>query len=49
MRPTLILLLTVVWLFARVSGYTFGGWVDVLPVLAVVLALFRIRPRPRPV
>jgi len=47
MRPTLILLFMVVWLYARVSGYTLGGRVDVLPVLAVLVGLFGgQRPRP---
>jgi hypothetical protein len=40
MRPTLIVLLTVVWLYAQVSGYTLGGRADVLPVLAIVIGLF---------
>jgi len=48
MRPTLILLFMVVWLFARVSGYTLGGRVDLLPVLAIVIALFGGRQRPKP-
>ena len=48
MKPTLILLLTVVWLFARVSGYALDGRADLLPALALVIALFG-GPRPRPV
>src|SRR5262249_47945879 len=49
MRPTLILVFLVVWLFAEVSGYTLGGRVNVLPVLALVVALLGGRQRPRPV
>ena len=47
MRPTLVVLLTVVWLFARASGHTLQGRADILPVLALVIALFGIRRRPR--
>jgi hypothetical protein len=47
MRPTLILLFMVVWMYAQVSGYTLGGRADVLPVLALLVALFGgQRPRP---
>lgn len=49
MRPTLIVLFMVVWLYARVSGYTLGGRADVLPVVALLIALFGGRQRPRPV
>jgi hypothetical protein len=48
MRPTLIVLCTVVWLFAVASGHTLQGRADVLPVLALVIALFGGRHRPRP-
>jgi len=40
MRLTLILILTVVWLYGEVSGYTLGGFINVLPVLAIILVLF---------
>jgi hypothetical protein len=49
MRPTLIVLFLVVWLFARVSGYTLGGRANVLPVVALLIALLGSRQRPRPV
>ena len=49
MRPTLIVLFMVVWLYTRATGYTLGGRADVLPVLAVLIALFGSRERPRPV
>ncbi len=46
MRPTLVLLLMVVWIYAKVSGWTLGGREDVLPVLAIVIGLFRGREGP---
>ena len=49
MRPTLIVLFTVVWLFARITGYTLEGRVDLLPVLALIVALYPGRHRSRPV
>jgi len=48
MRPTLIVLFMVVWLYARVSGYTLNGRADVLPVLALLIGLFGGRQRSRP-
>ncbi len=49
MRLTVILLLAVLWLFARVSGYTLHGRADALPVLALLVALSgRLRRRGSP-
>ena len=46
MRPTLVLLCVVVWLYARAVGWTLRGLVDLLPILAIVIALFSGRGRP---
>ena len=48
MRVTLIVLLAVVWLFSRATGYTLHGRADILPVLAFLVALFGGRKRPKP-
>jgi hypothetical protein len=40
MRLTLTVLLAVVWLYSRATGYTLGGRTDLLAVLALVIALF---------
>ena len=45
MRSTVVVVLAVVWLFARVSGHTLEGRADVLLVLALVIALFGRRHR----
>ena len=40
MRITFIVVLMVVWLYGEVSGYTLGGFINVLTVLALLIVLF---------
>jgi hypothetical protein len=39
MLYTLALMLITLWLIGLVNGYTFGGFIHMLPVMAVVLVL----------
>jgi hypothetical protein len=39
---TLALLLLVLWALGLVSGYTLGGFVHILIIIAVVVVLFRL-------
>ena len=39
---TIFVILLVLWLLGLVSGYTLGGFVHVLLVIAIVVALIRI-------
>jgi hypothetical protein len=42
MLETMAVILIVLWLLGLVSGYTIGGFVHVLLVLAIIVALVRI-------
>ena len=42
MLETIAVILLVLWLLGLVSGYTVGGFVHVLLVLAIIVALIRI-------
>lgn len=42
MLETIAVILIVLWLLGLVSGYTVGGFVHVLLVLAIIVALVRI-------
>ncbi len=39
---TIVVILLVLWLLGLVSGYTLGGFIYVLLVIAIVIALIRI-------
>ncbi len=39
---TIVVILLVLWLLGLVSGYTLGGFIYVLLVVAIVIALIRI-------
>jgi len=39
---TITIVLFVLWLLGLVSSYTFGGWIHVLIVLAVILLIFNL-------
>jgi hypothetical protein len=42
MLETIAVILVVMWLLGLVSGYTVGGFVHILLVLAIIVALVRI-------
>ena len=37
---TITVILVILWLLGLVSGYTLGGWVHLLLVLAVIVLIF---------
>ncbi len=39
---TIVVILLVLWLLGLVSGYTLGGFIYILLVVAIVIALIRI-------
>ncbi len=39
---TIFVILLVLWLLGLVSGYTLGGFIHILLVVAIVIALIRI-------
>lgn len=39
---TLFVILLVLWLLGMVSSYTFGGFIHILLVVAVIILLFRL-------
>jgi hypothetical protein len=39
---TLCVILSFLWLLGLVSGYTMGGVIHILPVIAIVIALTRV-------
>jgi hypothetical protein len=39
---TIFVILMIMWLLGLVSGYTIGGFIHVLPVIAIVVVLIRI-------
>jgi len=46
---TIFVILVILWLLGLVSGYTIGGFIHVLLVLAIVVVLIRIISGRRPV
>jgi hypothetical protein len=45
---TIFVILLVLWLLGLVSGYTIGGFVHVLLVIAIVVVLIRVIQGQRP-
>ncbi len=39
---TITVILIILWLLGLVSGYTLGGWVHILLVLAVIVLIFNL-------
>ena len=39
---TITIILFVLWLVGMVSSYTFGGWIHILLVLAVIVLIFNL-------
>lgn len=46
---TIVLILLVLWLLGLVSGYTIGGLLHVLLVIAIIVILIRVIQGRRPV
>jgi hypothetical protein len=46
---TIFLILLVLWLLGLVSGYTLGGFIHILLIIAVVVILIRLIQGRRPV
>jgi hypothetical protein len=46
---TLFLILLVLWLLGLVSGYTIGGLIHILLVVAIIVVLIRVIQGRRPV
>lgn len=45
---TIFVILVILWLLGLVSGYTIGGFIHILLVLAVVVVLIRVIQGRRP-
>ena len=41
MLETIILVLVVLWLLGTIAGHTFGGWIYLLLVIALVILVIR--------
>jgi len=39
---TITIILFILWLVGLVSTYTFGGWIHILLVLAVIILIFNL-------
>jgi hypothetical protein len=39
---TITIILVILWLLGFVSGYTLGGWIHLLLVLAVIVLIFNL-------
>jgi hypothetical protein len=39
---TITVILVILWLLGLVSGYTLGGWVHLLLVLAIIVLVFNL-------
>jgi hypothetical protein len=39
---TITVILVILWLLGLVSGYTLGGWVHLLLVLAIIVLIFNL-------
>jgi len=46
---TIFVILVVLWLLGLISGYTIGGFIHVLLVIAIVVVLIRVISGRRPV
>jgi Family of unknown function (DUF5670) len=46
---TIFVILVVLWLLGLISGYTIGGFIHILLVIAIVVVLIRIIQGRRPV
>ena len=46
---TIFVVLVILWLLGLISGYTIGGFIHILLVVAVVVVLIRIIQGKRPV
>jgi hypothetical protein len=46
---TIFVILVVLWMLGLVSGYTIGGFIHILLVIAIVVVLIRIIQGRRPV
>jgi hypothetical protein len=46
---TIFVILVILWLLGLISGYTIGGFIHILLVLAIVVVLIRIISGRRPV
>lgn len=49
MLYTIAVVLLILWLLGLVSAYTIGGFIHILPVLAIVVVLLRIIGGQKPV
>jgi phage-related holin len=41
MLETIILVLVILWLLGTIAGHTFGGWIYLLLVIALVILVIR--------
>lgn len=39
---TITVILVILWLLGLVSGYTMGGWIHILLVLAIIVLIFNL-------
>jgi hypothetical protein len=39
---TITVILVILWLLGLVSGYTVGGWIHILLVLAIIVLIFNL-------
>lgn len=39
---TITVVLVILWLFGFIGGYTLGGWIHILLVLAVIVLIFNL-------
>ena len=39
---TITIVLVILWILGLVSGYTLGGWIHILLVLAVIVLIFNL-------
>ena len=46
---TIFIILLVLWLLGLVSGYTLGGFIHILLIIAIVVVLIRVISGRRPV
>ncbi|MGA7156764.1 MAG: lmo0937 family membrane protein [Acidobacteriaceae bacterium] len=39
---TITIVLVILWILGLVSGYTLGGWIHILIVLAIIVLIFNL-------
>jgi hypothetical protein len=39
---TITIILVILWILGLVSGYTLGGWIHILIVLAIIVLIFNL-------